>query len=43
MAQSIKPLFDYILVRPVKQEQATASGIILPENAKEKEKHLTRQ
>lgn len=36
MAQSIKPLFDYILVKPVKQEQATASGIILPENVKEK-------
>jgi chaperonin GroES len=36
MSQSIKPLFDYILVRPVKQEQSTASGIVLPENVKEK-------
>lgn len=36
MDQSIKPLFDYILVRPVKQEQTTASGIVLPENVKEK-------
>jgi chaperonin GroES len=34
--QSIKPLFDYILVKPTKQDQVTASGIVLPENTKEK-------
>lgn len=38
MAQSaqIKPLFDYILVKPVKQEEVTASGIVLPDSVKEK-------
>jgi chaperonin GroES len=34
--QNIKPLFDYILVKPVKQEETTASGIVLPDSAKEK-------
>lgn len=33
---SIKPLFDYVLIRPVEQTQTTASGIVLPESAKEK-------
>lgn len=33
---TIKPLFDYILVKPLKQDQVTASGIVLPDNAKEK-------
>ncbi len=32
----IKPLHDYVLVAPVKQEEKTASGIILPDAAKEK-------
>lgn len=36
MAQNIQPLFDYILVKPVKQEETTASGIVLPDNVKEK-------
>lgn len=35
-SQKIKPLFDYILVKPVKQEETTASGIVLPDSAKEK-------
>lgn len=34
--QKIKPLFDYILVKPAKQEEVTASGIVLPGNTKEK-------
>lgn len=34
--KNIKPLFDYILVQPVKQEEVTASGIVLPDSAKEK-------
>ena len=37
MAKSnIKPLFDNILIRPLEAEAKTASGIILPDNAKEK-------
>lgn len=33
---NIQPLFDYVLVRPVQEEQMTASGIVLPDTAKEK-------
>jgi chaperonin GroES len=33
---TITPLFDNVLVKPVKAETATASGILLPESAKEK-------
>lgn len=33
---TIKPLFGNVLVRPVEPETKTASGIILPESAKEK-------
>lgn len=33
---SIKPLFDYVLVRPVDQEARTPSGILLPDTVKEK-------
>lgn len=33
---SIKPLFSNVLVRPVEAESKTASGIILPDSAKEK-------
>ena len=33
---SIQPLHDYVLVRPVSSEEKTASGIILPDSAKEK-------
>lgn len=33
---SIKPLFDYVLIRPSKQEEMTTSGILLPDSAKEK-------
>jgi chaperonin GroES len=32
----LKPLGDRLLVKPVEQEEKTASGIILPETAKEK-------
>lgn len=31
-----KPLGDRILVKPVSQEERTASGIVLPDTAKEK-------
>ena len=31
-----KPLGDRVLVRPVEEEETTASGIVLPDTAKEK-------
>lgn len=34
--QNIQPLFDYVLVKPLAQEEVTASGIVLPDTAKEK-------
>ena len=33
---NIKPLFDNVLVKPLEAEARTASGIILPDSAKEK-------
>ena len=33
---SIKPLEDRIVVRPLEAEQTTASGIVIPDTAKEK-------
>lgn len=33
---SFKPLGSRVLIEPVEQEESTASGIILPETAKEK-------
>ncbi len=33
---NIRPLFDNILVKPQKAEEKTATGIYLPESAKEK-------
>lgn len=33
---SIKPLFSNVLVKPLEAEEKTASGIILPDTAKEK-------
>jgi chaperonin GroES len=33
---NLKPLGDRLLVKPIEQEETTASGIILPETAKEK-------
>jgi chaperonin GroES len=33
---NIKPLGDRILVAPIKEEEVTRSGIILPDTAKEK-------
>ncbi len=32
----IKPLGDRLLVKPLEEEEVTASGIVLPETAKEK-------
>ena len=36
MALKIKPLADRVLIEPVAAETKTASGIIIPDNAKEK-------
>lgn len=36
MAINLKPLADRLVVKPLEQEETTASGIILPETAKEK-------
>jgi|UniRef100_UPI00404B4F2F chaperonin GroES len=36
MALKIKPLADRVLIEPVEAETKTASGIIIPDNAKEK-------
>lgn len=33
---NITPLFDNVLIRPLEAETKTASGIILPDSAKEK-------
>lgn len=33
---SIQPLFDYILIQPLTKDTTTASGIIIPDTAKEK-------
>ena len=33
---TIKPLFDYVLIKPLQAEEKTAGGIILPDTAKEK-------
>jgi len=33
---TIKPLFDYVLVKPLEGQTQTASGIVLPDSAKEK-------
>jgi len=32
----IKPLFDNVLIKPLDAEEKTASGIVLPDSAKEK-------
>jgi chaperonin GroES len=32
----IKPLFGYVLIKPLEEESKTPSGILLPESVKEK-------
>ena len=36
MALNIKPLSDRVVVEPIEKEETTASGLVLPETAKEK-------
>jgi chaperonin GroES len=35
---SIKPLFDYVLVKPLLQETTLPSGIVIPDSVRDKEK-----
>jgi chaperonin GroES len=35
-ATKIQPLFDNVLIKPLAAEEKTASGIVLPDSAKEK-------
>jgi chaperonin GroES len=36
MAIKLKPLDDYVVVKPVEEEEKTEGGIVLPDSAKEK-------
>ncbi|HBY92838.1 MAG: co-chaperone GroES [Ardenticatenaceae bacterium] len=36
MATQLQPLGDRVIVEPIEREETTASGIVLPETAKEK-------
>jgi chaperonin GroES len=36
MSKKLKPLADRLVVKPIEQEEITASGLVLPETAKEK-------
>ncbi len=38
MSNSLKPLGSRVVIKPVKQDEVTAGGIVLPEMAKEKPK-----
>jgi chaperonin GroES len=41
MALKLKPLADRVVVEPIEQEEMTASGIYVPETAKEKPQEAT--
>ena len=41
MSVSIKPLEDRIVVKAVEAEQTTASGLVIPDSAKEKRQEAT--
>ena len=41
MKLNIKPLADRVLLEPMEAETKTASGIIIPDNAKEKPQNAT--
>ena len=36
MSKTIKPLSNYILIKPLERETTTPSGIVIPDSAKEK-------
>lgn len=33
---NIKPMFDYVLIKPLARDEVTESGIVLPDTVKEK-------
>ncbi len=39
MATKVVPLTDHIVLKTVEQEEITASGIVIPDSAKEKPQH----
>ena len=39
MATSVVPLTDHIVLQSVEEEEMTASGLVIPESAKEKPQH----
>ena len=39
MATKVVPLTDHIVLKPVEQEEVTASGLVIPDTAKEKPQH----
>jgi len=41
MSISLKPLGDRVVVEPIEQEEVLASGLVLPETAKEKPQKAT--
>lgn len=39
MATSVVPLTDHIVLQSIEEEELTASGLVIPESAKEKPQH----
>ncbi len=39
MPTTVVPLTDHIVLKPVEQEEVTASGLVIPDSAKEKPQH----
>lgn len=39
MATSVVPLSDHIVLQSIEEEELTASGLVIPESAKEKPQH----
>ena len=39
MATSVVPLTDHIVLQAIEEEEMTASGLVIPESAKEKPQH----
>ena len=41
MGKKLKPLGDRLVIKPIEQEETTASGLVLPETAKEKPQQVS--
>ncbi len=39
MATNVVPMTDHIVLKPVEQEEISASGLVIPDSAKEKPQH----